>query len=110
MGETRRTDGDGGDDLAIFVGMFDLMPDFKRQMNTAGQDGMETLCERFGRFFGYAKNPGNRGRGHRVRRNRGPEVNRALRRDCSIPHFRRETRFKRQHAIGVVHNSAQVLK
>src|SRR5689334_19568430 len=45
----------GSDDLAVFMAMADRMPDFKRVMDTAGQDGMDELCRRFDGFYRYAK-------------------------------------------------------
>ena len=44
-----------GDDIALFMAMADDMPDFKRLMDAAGQDGMNELCRRFGGFYRYAK-------------------------------------------------------
>src|SRR3954454_8659520 len=45
----------GGDDLAVFMAMADRMPDFKRVMDAAGQEGMDELCRRFDGFYRYAK-------------------------------------------------------
>jgi hypothetical protein len=45
----------GRDDIALFMAMADDMPEFKRVMDAAGQDGMDELCRRFDGFYRYAK-------------------------------------------------------
>jgi hypothetical protein len=45
----------GSDDLAVFMALADRMPDFKRVMDAAGQDGMDELCRRLDGFYRYAK-------------------------------------------------------
>ena len=45
----------GQDDVTIFAGMASHMVDFKRLMDTAGQDGMNELGRRFAGFLRYAK-------------------------------------------------------
>ena len=46
----------GLDDMEIMIRMVDLMPDFKRLLDTAREGDMDALCERFDGFFLYAKN------------------------------------------------------
>lgn len=43
------------DDIALFMAMADDMPDFRRVMDAAGQDGMDELCRRLDGFYRYAK-------------------------------------------------------
>jgi len=45
----------GGDDLDIFIELFDDMPGFKRLMDTAGQGGKDELTRRFAGVRHYAK-------------------------------------------------------
>ena len=45
----------GSDNLAVFMAMADRMPDFKRVMDAAGQDGMDELCRQLDGFYRYAK-------------------------------------------------------
>jgi hypothetical protein len=45
----------GRDDIALFMAMADDMPEFKRLMDAAGQDGMDELCRRLDGFYRYAK-------------------------------------------------------
>lgn len=45
----------GTDEMTIFAEMADLMPGFKHLMDTAGQRGMDELCDRFEGFYRYAR-------------------------------------------------------
>jgi hypothetical protein len=45
----------GRDDLAIFVGMADLMPGFKRVMDISDRGAMDELSKRYVGFYRYAK-------------------------------------------------------
>jgi hypothetical protein len=45
----------GQDDVTIFAGMAGHMADFKRLMDTAGQNDMNELGRRFAGFLRYAK-------------------------------------------------------
>ena len=46
---------EGCDDMTIFTEMGDAMPDFKRVIDTAGQELLDELCERFDGFYHYAQ-------------------------------------------------------
>ncbi len=52
---TRKILADGGDDMAVFIGMTELMPDFKRLMDAVLPDEMDSLASQFDGFYSYAK-------------------------------------------------------
>lgn len=45
----------GSDEVTILTEMVPLMPSFKKLLDTAGQRGMNELCDRFDGFYRYAK-------------------------------------------------------
>ena len=45
----------GCDEVEILTEMVDLMPSFKKLLDTAGHKGMDELCERFEGFYHYAR-------------------------------------------------------
>ncbi|OGQ81196.1 MAG: hypothetical protein A2289_11015 [Deltaproteobacteria bacterium RIFOXYA12_FULL_58_15] len=45
----------GGDDTALFIGMAELMPDFKRLMDATLPGEMDSLASQFDGFYRYAK-------------------------------------------------------
>jgi len=46
---------EGVDDTALFIGMAELMPDFKRLMDAALPGEMDSLASQFDGFYRYAK-------------------------------------------------------
>ena len=52
---TRKILANGGDDAALFIGMDELMPDFKRLMDAALPGEMDSLASQFDGFYRYAK-------------------------------------------------------
>ena len=45
----------GVNDIEIFRDMSDLMPGFKRLMDTAGHEGIQQLCTQYEGLYQYAK-------------------------------------------------------
>ena len=53
--EVRRLARAGRDDIGILAEMADLMPDFKRLMDSSKPGGLDELDRRFAGFYRYAK-------------------------------------------------------
>ncbi len=53
--EVRRLARTGRDDIGILAGMADLMPDFKRLMDSSKPGALDELGRRFAGFYRYAK-------------------------------------------------------
>jgi hypothetical protein len=53
--KVRKLERSGRNDMTIFIEMSDLMPEFKKLMDTTDHAGMDDLCARFAGFYRFAK-------------------------------------------------------